>query len=157
MKKFWTIVAFILVILYVASPLDIIPDIFPVIGLIDDIVLVGLLVYYIRFGRFPDFLTRFFRMFFYTAPGQAGDHAGPGTSDQQEKSGPGPDRKRDPHAVLGVRPGASRSEIKAAYRRAAQQYHPDKVSHLGREFQELAKQKFVEIQAAYDALTGKSR
>lgn len=161
MKRFWTIIAFVLVILYVASPLDIVPDIAPVVGLIDDIVLVGLLIYYIRYGRFPDFIARFFRMLFYTTPkgsgyygstGQEGEHKG-----RQETGGPGRAHKKDPYAVLGVRPGASRAEIQAAYRHAAQQYHPDKVSHLGKEFQDLAQKKFVEIQEAYEALMGKGK
>jgi hypothetical protein len=160
MKKFWTIIAFILVILYVASPLDIIPDIFPVVGLIDDIIVVGLFIYYIRYGRFPHFLTRFFRMVFYAAPKSGGGYAGTGTegqrADQQETQGGYRKKDKDPHAVLGVRRGASRAEIQAAYRHAAQQYHPDKVSHLGKEFQDLANRKFAEIKEAYDALMGKS-
>jgi DnaJ-class molecular chaperone len=51
-----------------------------------------------------------------------------------------------------VQPGASEQEIRAAYKRLAAQYHPDKVQHLGREFQELAHNKFVAIQKAYDVL-----
>ncbi|MFW6334535.1 MAG: J domain-containing protein, partial [Desulfosalsimonas sp.] len=42
-------------------------------------------------------------------------------------------------------------------RKLAQQYHPDKVSHLGKEFQELAARKFVEIQEAYETLTGNKK
>ena len=34
----------------------------------------------------------------------------------------------DPHGDLGVRPGASEEEIKAAFRRLAHVYHPDKQS-----------------------------
>jgi DnaJ like chaperone protein len=58
--------------------------------------------------------------------------------------------------VLGLSAGASSQEIHEAYRRLAHQYHPDKVSHLGEEFQELARQRFLEIQEAYEALTGKT-
>jgi DnaJ-class molecular chaperone len=47
----------------------------------------------------------------------------------------------DPYAVLGVKPGASAEEIHAAYREAAQKFHPDKVSHLGEDFQILAQTK----------------
>mgnify|MGYP003294578175 CR=1 FL=1 len=32
---------------------------------------------------------------------------------------------RDPYEVLGLTPGASDDEIKAAYRKLAKQYHPD--------------------------------
>lgn len=31
----------------------------------------------------------------------------------------------NPHAVLGVRPGASRDEVRAAWRQAAKATHPD--------------------------------
>jgi molecular chaperone DnaJ len=34
-------------------------------------------------------------------------------------------RPADPHAVLGVRPGATRAEIRRAYRRRALEIHPD--------------------------------
>ena len=38
------------------------------------------------------------------------------------------------------------------YRLKVQKNHPDKVSHLGHEFVEIAKIKFLEIQKAYDVL-----
>jgi DnaJ-class molecular chaperone len=40
--------------------------------------------------------------------------------------------------VLRVNRGATRDEIKAAYRREIAQYHPDKVAQLGSELRELA-------------------
>jgi DnaJ domain len=36
-----------------------------------------------------------------------------------------PRARQDPHAVLGVQPGASRAEIRRAYRRRALETHPD--------------------------------
>ena len=33
---------------------------------------------------------------------------------------------RDPHQVLGVKPGASEKEIKDAYRKLALKHHPDR-------------------------------
>jgi DnaJ like chaperone protein len=62
------------------------------------------------------------------------------------------DPAADPYAVLGVPEGASQDDIRAAYRQLAAQYHPDKLAHLGEEFQSLAEQKFKAIQSAYDAL-----
>lgn len=55
--------------------------------------------------------------------------------------------------VLGVTPTATFEEIKAAYREKAKQYHPDKVSHLGTEFQELAERRMKELNEAYEFLT----
>ena len=54
------------------------------------------------------------------------------------------------YAVLGLEPGAGMEEIKKSYRQLSMKYHPDKVSHLGEEFQEVAEEKMKEINAAYD-------
>jgi DnaJ like chaperone protein len=59
---------------------------------------------------------------------------------------------KNPHAVLGVQPGCSIEEVQRAYRELASRYHPDKVSHLGQEFIDLATSKFAEIQNAYEAI-----
>jgi DnaJ like chaperone protein len=58
----------------------------------------------------------------------------------------------DDYAVLGVTSSASNDEIKKAYRQMASQYHPDKVSHLGKELIEFANSKFTEINSAYNNL-----
>ncbi len=52
--------------------------------------------------------------------------------------------------VLGVSQNASTDEIKAAYKRKISMYHPDKVSSMGPEFNEIAQRKTKEINAAYD-------
>jgi hypothetical protein len=61
-------------------------------------------------------------------------------------------RKRSSYEVLGIQVGASLDEIKSAYKKAAQHYHPDKVSHLAPEFQVLAEKSMREINAAYEEL-----
>ena len=61
--------------------------------------------------------------------------------------------ERDPYAVLGVTPGSTTEEVQRAYRVLAAKYHPDKVSHLGEEFIDLATRKFTEIQSAYEQIT----
>ncbi len=58
----------------------------------------------------------------------------------------------DPYEVLGVSRNASPEEIRAAYRREIVNYHPDKVAHLAKEFQELAQTKAQEINRAYEEL-----
>jgi DnaJ-domain-containing protein 1 len=61
----------------------------------------------------------------------------------------------DPFAVLGLRPGASKEEIRGAYLNLIGKYHPDKVAHLGIEFQEPAKTKTIQLIRAYDMLRDK--
>ncbi|HVR75767.1 MAG TPA: J domain-containing protein [Planctomycetota bacterium] len=57
-----------------------------------------------------------------------------------------------PHEILGVSPGASEGDIRAAFHRLAIHYHPDKVHHLGEEFERMAEEKFLRLKEAYDAL-----
>ncbi len=155
MNPFWIILLVILLLIYIISPIDGMPDIIPFIGWLDDTLLVGLLAYYLRYKRLPGFVNRLVRMFFQNR--DPGSSNRTNTSSRQEASGTGsakngPFASKDPYEILGVKPGASIEEIQAAYRAAAQQYHPDKVAHLGDEFQELAQKKFVEIQEAYNFL-----
>jgi len=55
--------------------------------------------------------------------------------------------------LLDVAPDASVDEIKRAFRREIAKYHPDKVQHLGQEFQEIAANKAAELTRAYKTLT----
>lgn len=59
----------------------------------------------------------------------------------------------DPLQILGLKEGASDGEIKAAFRKSALKYHPDR--HADRD-RENAAQKFKEIREAYEQLQGKS-
>lgn len=58
----------------------------------------------------------------------------------------------DPWAVLGVPRGASREEITRAHREQMKRYHPDRVADLGPELRELAHEKTLALQRAYDEL-----
>ena len=60
------------------------------------------------------------------------------------------------YELLGVGPTASADEIKRAFRREIAKYHPDKVQHLGREFQEIAAVRSAELTTAYRTLTDPS-
>jgi hypothetical protein len=57
------------------------------------------------------------------------------------------------YEMFEVAPGATLDEIKRAFRREIAKYHPDKVQHLGKEFQEIAAVKAAELTAAYKVLT----
>lgn len=54
------------------------------------------------------------------------------------------------YKILEIESGATDEELKKAYRRMAMKYHPDKVSHLGEEFQDAAKEKFQAVSRAYE-------
>ena len=54
--------------------------------------------------------------------------------------------------ILEIDPSANDQEIKRAYRKMAAKFHPDKVSHLGKEFQEMAEEKFKAISEAYEQI-----
>ena len=60
--------------------------------------------------------------------------------------------RRDPHAVLGVEPGATAVQIKAAWRRLARTHHPD-LTGDDPAASRLATQRMAEINDAYAELT----
>jgi hypothetical protein len=55
------------------------------------------------------------------------------------------------YEVLGMRPGASRQELKAAYRDLTKVWHPDRFAHDPR-LQQKAEEKLKEINEAYEQL-----
>lgn len=60
----------------------------------------------------------------------------------------------NPYEVLGIKPGATQDEIKSAYRKLIKQYHPDKF--VDNPLKNLAEEKMIEINQAYDSLTKNS-
>ena len=54
--------------------------------------------------------------------------------------------------ILEISKEATNDEVKKAYRKMAIKYHPDKVASLGEEFQKAAKEKFQQVQSAYEAI-----
>ena len=136
--KRWLIV---IAVLYVVLPRDLIPDFFGRgLGLVDDALLIGLLTHFYR-KRLREHVAR------------AGEESGP--KEQRERSSgrsDGPEGTFDPHETLGIDSSASEQEIHDAYRARMQEYHPDKVAHLGEELQKVAHRKSIEIQRAYEQL-----
>ena len=65
---------------------------------------------------------------------------------------PAGDRTRRALIVLGLQPGASRSEIRKAYRRLAQTHHPDRVYTQGEARMASASLRFQRIKSAYEYL-----
>jgi curved DNA-binding protein CbpA len=56
------------------------------------------------------------------------------------------------YQLLSVASTASADEIKRAFRNEIARYHPDKVQHLGREFQEMAATRAAQLTEAYRTL-----
>lgn len=62
---------------------------------------------------------------------------------------------RDNHSaykILEVEHTATNEEIKKAYKQMALKHHPDKVHHLGEDFQKAAQEKFKTINQAYEQI-----
>lgn len=139
-SKYWP---WLIAFLYFICPYDLLPDFAVGPGWLDDLIVLGLAWW----------LTSRLKKA-YQAPGGSRTRQGNQrqTSDASSRAEPDPYKDADPYKILGIEKGASKEDIKAAYRALAAQYHPDRVQHLGKEFQELAHKKFVAIQGAYDAL-----
>ena len=58
----------------------------------------------------------------------------------------------DDYAILGIPPSATDDEVRKAFRSMAMKHHPDKVAHLGPEFQRTANEKFTRINDAYQRI-----
>lgn len=166
-----TLVKFVLILLglaYLISPADLIPEMYlPWIGWIDDSLILMCLYHLIRYGRLPSFL---FKKGDKQSSGKQSQGSGPGQTFKKAESNQSSDKTgttgqsatgnnstqtgplKSPYDILGVDKSAAWSEIQAAYKNKAKQYHPDKLSHLGEEFSTLANKKFLEIQQAYAKL-----
>ncbi len=59
---------------------------------------------------------------------------------------------RASYKILEIEESAADAEIKKAYRRMAAKYHPDKVAHLGEDFQKTAEAKFKKVNEAYQQI-----
>ncbi|MGV8075018.1 MAG: DnaJ domain-containing protein, partial [Syntrophobacteraceae bacterium] len=149
MAQFWL---YLFWIFYLFFPFDLIPDLIPLIGRLDDLVLLGVIYFYFRHRKNSAFS--------YDAPGaRHRSRSETGNTGRRYQSGQDIPKKepKDPYSILKIERSATVDQIKHAYRVQAARYHPDKVTHLGEEFQALAKEKFQEIQWAYNELVREPR
>ena len=135
----------VLAIVYALIPFDVLPDFWVGLGWLDDLLLAGLIWY--LFFRKPAVSGRNEKADFQHDKRDSFQQ-----SREEKTSDARATAAADPYSVLGVSQEASQEEIRTAYRRLAAQYHPDKLAHLGEEFQAMAEKKFKAIQAAYDEL-----
>ena len=56
------------------------------------------------------------------------------------------------YIILEIKPDATDNELKKAYRKMAAKYHPDKVSHLGKDLSQIAENKFKAVNDAYQSI-----
>jgi uncharacterized membrane protein YkvA (DUF1232 family) len=131
-KRLWLLIG---ALLYLVFPRDLVPDFLVGWGWLDDLIVLYIFWRYYRRLSQP------------RQPGNRSETHGGKDSGSQDS--------QDPYTILGITQDASREEIKAAYRRLATQYHPDKVQHLGKDFQKMAEARFKEIQQAYAELNSK--
>jgi DnaJ like chaperone protein len=61
------------------------------------------------------------------------------------------------YKILEIDKSVSNNEVKKAYRKMVKKYHPDKVQHLGEEHVKGAKEKFQQVQKAYEQLQKERR
>lgn len=62
------------------------------------------------------------------------------------------DASGNAYKILEITKSATNNEIKKAYRRLVKKHHPDKLRHLGKEYQKGAEEKFRKIQKAYEQI-----
>jgi DnaJ-domain-containing protein 1 len=110
--------------LYLRSPIDLLPDRMGPVGFLDDLVVVGIALWWLQ------------RHLTAPPPSHSGEEPIPS----------------DPWELLGVAPGATPDAITHAYREQLKRYHPDRVAGLGNELQRLAHERTIAIQRAYETL-----
>jgi DnaJ-domain-containing protein 1 len=59
----------------------------------------------------------------------------------------------DVYELLGVHSGCSGEELKAAYKRAVSQWHPDRLQHMAPELRQFATERLAKINVAYSKLS----
>ncbi len=134
----------VLALFYTLLPRDLMPDFAPVVGWVDDLVVWVFVVRYLYIRSRKEAERRHYQERQRRTAQEENRHA-----DTESRQARPPD---DPYQVLGIPRGATPEEIKSAYRTLANQYHPDKVAHLGEEFKSLAEKRFKEIHGAYRKL-----
>ena len=143
----------LLCVLYIVIPVDLIPDFLGLPGRFDDL-LIAIGTLYFLFSKSKEIPgtggARTSRSSRSSREGRQGHEGGRGSEGaSSKKAAPG---SLDPYEVLGADHGEGFEEIRRRYKEKLLQYHPDRVLHLGREFQEIAERKTKEITEAFQKI-----
>lgn len=152
-----TALAALAVLVYLRSPIDLVPDFVGPPGLIDDLLVAIGVVWWLSRARRPGNAA--------TSAGRSGTARGPSRPGRGRSAAGGARGAQagraaasgdvwDPWRILGISPGATRTEITRAYREQLKRYHPDRVADLGEELQALAHRKALDLRRAYEELLG---
>lgn len=143
MSQIFWVIFIVISIIYLILPVDILPDIIPFAGRIDDLIFPVLLFLWMK---------KKFGAGIFSNNNKAGNEYGQNENYQQSGQNRSAGARLDPYEILNISRGAGEEEIKKAYRELIAKYHPDKVSHLGEDLQKLAHEKIVQINNAYKEL-----
>lgn len=140
----------VLLVLYVLSPVDLVPDVLGLPGRLDDLLVAAAGLFYLHQlqRRKPGSGKR---------PGAGRNRDKPRGSTGEQTEGAGfedrvPGGYRDPYEVMGLPPETPVEEIRRHYKEQLLRYHPDRVQHLGEEFQDLAEQKTKDLNSAFEEI-----
>ena len=110
--------------------------------------------YYYRTGNAQDF-EEFFRGYSSGQGGYYNQNGGYYNQGNSYSSYQNPfEDKSKYYTILGIQPGASKEEIKRAYREQAKKHHPDRFANESQETRDYHEKKFKEINEAYEKLNG---
>lgn len=151
----------LLLLLYILSPIDLLPDYLlkPFgLGHIDDLLLFLVYLYFNNqfFNRLINQLLfrKNFSIHNKTAEEfqQTREDKSENSQKQSENSQNSDKKYKSPWQILEINENAGEAEIREAYKKKCLLYHPDKVAHLGEKLQKLALEEFQEIEKAFHTL-----
>ena len=138
------VLACLAILIYVRSPIDLLPDGMGLLGILDDLAVSFFIVWWLRKRLRVQPRPR--------ARGPARSGGGASREESRGAAGGTPPPAWDPYAVLGIRRDATADEVSRAYRAQMKLYHPDRVADLGPELREVAHRKAIDIQRAHEEL-----
>jgi len=142
---------------YFILPIDAFPDLIPVAGFTDDLAVLLIATTTVLAHIKPAHRQRAREQLDWERHTQGSNSTGEygGQGKGRQKFASEAEKERHYRTVLELSGAITSSALRDGYRQLAQKYHPDKVQHLGEEFQQMAEYKLREINAAYEYLKRK--